>query len=178
MELFETIAKRHSYRGEFTDKPIPRADLEKIVAAGIQAPSGKNEQVTSFVIVDDPALIERISGVIDKPSCRSAKAMIVCVVDPKPILAGASFAHEDCAAAVENMLLAITSLGYASVWLDGVLRTADRAARIGSLLEVPADKTVLVLLPVGEPTEPGKPREKLPFDRRAWFNKFGAKRDG
>ena len=54
MEVFEAFARRYSYRGPFTDAPVPREDLRKIVQAGIQAPSGKNEQVVSFVIVDDP----------------------------------------------------------------------------------------------------------------------------
>ena len=33
-----------------------------------------------------------------------------------------SFGAEDCAAAVANMLLAITAVGYATVWTDGALR--------------------------------------------------------
>ena len=138
MDLFDAIAKRYSYRGAFTDAPVPRKDLEKIVQAGIQAPSACNEQVASFVIVDDPALLRQIAEIVDKPVCHTAKAMIVCVADPRPVYADMSFAAEDCAAAVENMLLAITALGYASVWLDGVLRAEDRADRIGRLLGVPA----------------------------------------
>jgi len=170
MELFETIARRYSYRGEFTDAPLDRNTLEKIVRAGIQAPSGKNAQTTSFVIVDDPSLIGKIAEILDnRPVCRTARAMIVCATDPR-----AMFALEDCAAAVENMLLAVTALGYAGVWLDGALRTGDRAGRIGRLLGVPSGRTVQVLLPLGVPAEPGRPQEKLPFDRRAWFNRYGA----
>ncbi len=170
MELFEAIDKRHSYRDPFTDAPVPREDLRRIVRAGIQAPSAKNEQVVTFVIVDDPALIEQIAEIVDKPVCRTAKAIIACAADPRPVLDDISFAAEDCAAAVENMLLAITDLGYASVWLDGALRVENRAERIGRLLGVPAERTVRVLLPIGVPEQPGRQREKLPFDRRAWFN--------
>ena len=73
--------------------------------------------------------------------------MIVCVADPRPILGPLSFAAEDCAACVENMLLAITALGYATVWLDGVLRVEDKAARIARLLGVPEDRHVRIVLP-------------------------------
>ena len=38
MDIFETIANRYSYRGEFTVAPVSRSDLKKIVQAGIQAP--------------------------------------------------------------------------------------------------------------------------------------------
>jgi nitroreductase len=173
MDLFDAIASRYCYRGEFTEAIVPREDLEKIVAAGIHAPSACNEQVTTFVIVDDKTLLRQIAEIVDKPVCHSAKAMIACVADPRPVFSGLSFAGEDCAAAVENMLLAMTALGYASVWLDGALRSENRVARMGQLLGVPRDKAIRVLLPVGVPAEPGRPREKLPFDRRAWFNRYG-----
>ena len=173
MDLFEAVEKRHSYRGEFTGAPVPREDLRKIVQAGIRAPSGKNEQVASFVIVDDVELLRQITRIVDKPVCNTARAMIVCVIDPRPILGNLSFAVEDCAASVENMLLAITALGYATVWLDGVLRAENKAARIAQLLGVPEDRAVRILLPLGVAAQPGTQKEKLPFERRAWFNRHG-----
>jgi nitroreductase len=173
MDLFDAIANRCSYRGNFTAATVPRKDLERIVQAGIQAPSACNQQVAAFVIVDDPSLLRQIAEIVDKSVCQSAKAMIVCVADPRPVYAKWSFAAEDCAASVENMLLAITALGYASVWLDGVLRTEDRTARIGQLLGVPPDKTVRILLPIGVPAEPCRQGERQPFDQRAWFNCYG-----
>jgi nitroreductase len=173
MDIFEVIAKRYSYRGEFTAAPVPRSDLEKIVQAGIQAPSGCNEQVVSFVIIDNAQLLEQIAGIIVKPVCATARAMIACVIDQRPVYHGLSFAVEDCAAAVENMLLSITALGYASVWLDGALRLENRAAQVGELIGVPPDKVVRIILPIGEASTPGIQREKLPFNQRAWFNRWG-----
>lgn len=173
MDVFEAVAKRHSYRETFTDEPVSREDLVKIVLAGIHAPSGKNEQTTSFVIVDDPELLPRIAEIVNKPAANTAKAMIVCVIDPRPVIGDVSFALEDYAAAVENMLLAITALGYATVWLDGVLRRDSIAARIAALLDVPEGKSVRVLLPVGVAAKPATQKEKLPFEKRAWFNRYG-----
>jgi nitroreductase len=173
MDLFDTINRRFSYRGPYTSAPVPREHLQKIVEAGIHAPSAKNEQVTTFVIVDDLAIVQEIARIVDRPNCMEAKAMIACVTDPRPVVGDWSFATEDCAAATENMWLAITALGYASVWLDGALRRDNRAARVGELLGVPANRTVRVLLPVGVPAEPTAQKEKLPFDRRAWFNCHG-----
>jgi nitroreductase len=176
MDLFDAIASRYSYRGDFTDSPVPRADLEKIVQAGIQAPSACNAQVVSFVIVDDVPMVRQIAEILGKPFCATAKAMIVCVADPRPVYAGLSFAAEDCSASVENMLLAITALGYASVWLDGVVRAEDRAVRLGRLLDVPADRKVRVVLPIGVPVEPGVQRDRFSFSDRAWFNRYGGVR--
>ena len=174
MDFFEAARRRHSYRGEFTDAPVPREDLRKIVQAGIQAPSAKNEQVVSFVIVDSRELLRQIAQIVDRPVCNTAQAMIACVADPRPVIGDMSFAVEDCAASVENMLLAVTALGYATVWLDGVLRAENKAARVAKLLGVPEGKVVRVLLPLGVAAKPGAQKEKRPFPERAWFNRFGS----
>ena len=57
MEFFETVQKRHSYRGAFWDKPIPDADIRRILQAGISAPSGYNAQTTRFAVVTEPELL-------------------------------------------------------------------------------------------------------------------------
>jgi nitroreductase len=173
MDLFEAIAKRYSHRAEFTAAPVPREDLVKIVLAGLRAPSAKNDQVASFVVVDDPAQIQAVAKILDRPVCYAAKALIVCVTDPRPVFQGLSFAIEDCAAAVENMLLAITALGYASVWVQGALRLGDTAQRIGRLLGVPEGQQVQIVLPVGVPASVGTQAPRQPFEQRAWFNRWG-----
>jgi nitroreductase len=171
MDVFEAIERRHSYRGAFAPRRVPRADLERVVAAGIRAPSGYNGQSTSFVIVDDAALLARIAEITGSALIGAAPAAIVVVMDPDaPPDKRLRFGVEDYAAAAENMLLAVTALGYATVWLDGMLRTEDRAAKVGALLGVPAAREVRVILPVGAPAEHWMQREKKPFAERAWFN--------
>ena len=173
MDVFEAIAKRYSYRGTFTAAPVPRDDLTKIVQAGIAAPSGMNEQVASFVIVDDPKIIEQIAAMLEKPACATAKAIVLCLMDPRPVYGTMSFPVEDCSASVENMLLAITALGYATVWIDGALRFNNLAQRIGDLVGVPHKLELRILLPIGVAEQPGVQREKKPFAQRAWFNRYG-----
>jgi len=174
MNVFEAIEKRHSYRGAFTDAPVPRGDLLKIVEAGIRAPSGFNLQSTEFVIVDDADLIARIGEITGNKTVSRSKALIACVsqeVRP-PSAPEMSFEIEDCSAATENILLAITALGYASVWIDGCLRRENRAARVGELLGVPEDRTVRIVLPVGVPAEERAQKEKKAFEQRARYNKW------
>ncbi|MFA7114341.1 MAG: nitroreductase family protein [Candidatus Omnitrophota bacterium] len=174
MDIFKVINTRHSYRGEFTDEPVGRADLVKIVNAGICAPSGKNCQTTEFVIVDDREKLQSIGSMHTMPAMRTAKAMILCIIPYKPetVYEGHSFAVEDCSAAVENMFLAITALGYASVWIDGWLRVCDRARMIGDIIGLCADKKVRVLLPIGVPSDKITQAEKKPFIERCWFNMY------
>jgi nitroreductase len=173
MELFEAIAGRHSYRGEFKNIPVPREDLRKIVEAGIMAPSGCNAQTTHFAIVDDPVILTEIGKIVSKTAVQTAPAIIAVIMKAEPAYPGMCFGVQDYSAAVQNMLLAITGLGYASVWLDGVLRLGDIAERIGSLLNVPQGQnmTVTVILPVGIPEEEGRQNDRLPFEQRAWYNR-------
>ncbi len=175
MDLFEAISKRHCYRRAFTDAGVSREDLEKIVQAGLDAPSGKNCQTTRFVIVDDAKLLEQIGQMHPaNKAMQQAKAMIACIIDtnPEAIYEGFEFQVEDCAAAVENMLLAITALGYASVWIDGWLRPENRNETIGKLLGVPKNKIVRILLPIGVPTKEVRGPDKMVFSQRAWFNQY------
>lgn len=173
MDLFEAVAARHSYRGAFKDVPVPREDLKKIVEAGIRAPSGCNEQTTSFVIVDDPGLLKELGDLMPKMAVKTAKAVIVVIARHIPAYDDMYFDVQDYAAAVENMLLAVTALGYATVWLDGVLRGGRLAEKIAALLHVPKYQhmEVSVVLPIGVPEEEVGPNDKLPFEERAWYNR-------
>ncbi|MCK4958928.1 MAG: nitroreductase family protein [Planctomycetes bacterium] len=175
MELFEAIEKRQSYRAAFKDQPVGREDLQAIVEAGLKAPSGKNEQTTRFVIVDDEVALAAIRAMHpSNKAMQQCRAMIACIVDvePEAIYEGYSFQVEDCAAAVENMLLAVTALGYATVWVDGWLRVKGNAVAIGGLLNVPEGKVVRIVLPIGVPAEQYPQPQKKPFAERAWFNKY------
>ena len=175
MDIFEVFEKRYSYRGAYLDKPVPQADLVRIVDAGLKAPSGCNAQTTTFVIVSDPGLLAEMRKIHSMKAVQDAHAIIACVTanKPKPVYEKESFEVEDCAAAVENMLLAISALGYASVWIDGHLRKEGVAERINVLLGIPADRSVRIILPVGVPAAEGERRTKKPFGARAWFNRHG-----
>ena len=106
---------------------------------------------------------------------QQAKTFIACIVDkePEPVFEGLEFQVEDCAAAVENMLLAITALGYASVWVDGWLRRENRNETIGRMLGLPNEKIVRIVLPIGVSTTEVRGPKKMDFEERASFNKYG-----
>ena len=173
MDLFRAIAERHSYRGKFRDRKIPRKHLRKIVEAGLKAPSGCNEQTTTFVISDSPRQLAAMRNLHPMRAMQDAKAVIACVTarKPKPVYQNMSFEVEDCSAAIMNMWLAATALGYATVWIDGHLRTGNRAEAFNRILHIPRDRSVRVILPLGIPAEKGPRRRKKPFHERAWFNR-------
>lgn len=143
MDALEAIQRRRSVR-EYTGEPIPREDLEKIVDAGRLAASGNNRQPWDFVVVTDREMIERLK--VAAQWMEKAGAIIAVVMDPS-----SRWWLEDGAAAVENMLIASTALGYGSCWLEGY--TLPREEEFKELLGVPAEKRLLTLVPIGVPVE-------------------------
>lgn len=172
MDFFATVAARYSYRDSFRPVRIPRADLERIVQAGIQAPAAHNIQTTEFVIVDAPALLGQLAELIDKVHIRTAPAIIIVVAHDLPNPSGISFATQNYSVAAENILLAITASGYAGVWMDDAQFDGRLAARIAELLNLPAGRQVALVIPVGVPTESRAQRPKLAFAELARFNKY------
>ena len=174
MNAIEAIRARHSYRGAYAARPVPREDLAAIMEAGLAAPSGCNKQTTSLIAVDDPALLARLKALIDPPIAQTAPAMICVLTRPVAAYRDRCFAVQDYAAAIENMLVAIAALGYASCWYEGHITDVDRIGdRLARALGVPEEYDLVCVLPVGVPAEPPKPVRKRPFAERAWFNGFG-----
>ena len=64
MNTFQAINERYSYRGKYLPTPVPREHLMKIMEAGCAAPSGCNKQTTSFIAVDDPAILAQLAEII------------------------------------------------------------------------------------------------------------------
>lgn len=174
MDVFEALSERFSYRGTYQGTPVPRTDLEKIMQAGLDAPSGCNKQTTSLIAVDDPALLRKLHAVIDPPKGETAPAMI-CVLTRKIIAyRNRTFYIQDYAASIQNMLLAIHAMGYASCWIEGHITDVDRIGdKMAIILGVPEDYQLVAFLPVGIPAESAKRVPKKPFAERAWFNGFG-----
>lgn len=171
MELMEAIRARKSYRNLFTNAPVPRADLEEILEAGVLAPSGCNMQTTQFIGVDDPALVRQLAEICGKDWVKTSAAAVLLLTKETMSPSGVSYHVHDYAAAAENILLAIAAKGYASVWIEGQIR-GEKAGEMGRLLGVPDDLTVAVYLPLGVPAKPVTVVAKKPFEERAWFNGY------
>jgi len=173
MDVLTAIKNRTSYRGTYQAAAVPRADLTKIMEAGLAAPSGCNKQTTSLIAVDDPGLLGKLHEVTQVSSAKTAPAMI-CVLAQKIIAYRDRYFYiQDYSAAIENMLLAAVGLGYETCWYEGQITDADAIGRkMADILGVPEDYALVCFLPVGIADEPISHRDKKPFEERAWFNGF------
>jgi nitroreductase len=152
MDALEAIRKRRSVRA-YTGDPIPRQDLITIVDAGRLAATGGNRQPWDFIVITNREMIDQLKEAarwMDK-----AGAIIAVILDPS-----SRWWIEDGSAAIENILIASTALGYGSCWLEGY--TLPLEEKFKRLLNVPKEKRLLTLIPIGVPTEwPTKEKKTL-----------------
>jgi len=161
MDALEAIRKRRTVRN-FTGAAIPRADLETIVDAGRLAASGYNRQPWDFIVVTDRGMIEQLK--IAAQWMEKAGAIIAVVLDP-----ATKYWLEDGSAAVQNMLVAATALGYGSCWLEGY--TLPLESQFKALLGVPDDRRLLTLVPIGVPVE-WPTKDKKPLEQVLHWERF------
>lgn len=173
MDIFEAIKARTSYRWKYEQTPVPREDLLKIIEAGLAAPSGCNLQTTHIVGVDDPELINKLGALLGKGYFATAPAAVVVLTKPESAFGGVSYHVQDYSAAIQNMLLAITALGYASCWVEGYVAGFEEVAR-GMAEAVGASEgfSAVAYLPVGIPMSEPRRAPKKSMEERAGINGF------
>ncbi len=173
MNVLEAIRSRHSYRGKYKETRVPRKDLIRIMQAGLDAPSGCNRQTTSLIAVDDPEILAQLHRVIQPPVGETAPAAICVLTRRIPAYRDKCFAVQDYSAAIQNMLLAVTELGYRSCWFEGHITDDDRICeKMARILHVPEDTDLVCFLPVGIAESEPVPPVKKAFGERAWFNTY------
>jgi nitroreductase len=164
MDTFEAIRLRASVRN-LKAVGVPDGDLEQILDAGRRAPSGKNRQPLDFIVVREAETIRQLA---EAQGCLGDVSLIVLVVG-KP--EESVYWLEDVSAATENMLLAITALGYASVWIEGtLLRQEDRWKE---LLGVPPEMRLMVALPIGKAAGEPTQAPKRPLSEMVHYERYG-----
>jgi nitroreductase len=164
MDALEAIRKRRSVR-QYTGDPIPRKDLETIVDAGRLAATGGNRQPWEFIVVTEQEMIDQLK--VAAQWMDKAGAIVAVILD-----ASTRWWVEDGSAAIENILIASTALGYGSCWLEGW--TLPREDEFKALLGVPEEKRLLTLIPIGVPVA-WPTKEKKSLDEVLYWETYGRK---
>lgn len=149
-ETLHTILKRKSVR-KFENRPIEREKVELILRAAMSAPSARNQQPWAFVVIDDLALLKKLGNELPyaKMLLDGRLAIVVCgdlSVNPEK----SEYWVQDCAAATQNILLAVESIGLGAVW-TGVYPVAERIKTVRENLNLPENIIPLCVIPIGYP---------------------------
>ena len=154
MELFEAIMNRRSTR-KFKEETPEDELIEKVIEAGIWAPSAGDLQSWDAVIVKDHQTKVKIALAAYVQEF-VAKAPILIVMCANKANAGAIYGErgrelyciQDASCAALNMMLAAYGLGLGSAWV-GAFKEED----ISDLLNLPTHIKPVALIPIGYPDE-------------------------
>jgi nitroreductase len=174
MDILEAIQTRRSIR-VFTDQPVSPDLVRQILQAAMMAPSAGNAQPWQFLVVDDRSILDHIPTIhpYAAMSRQAQVGILVCGDLSREKYPG--FWVQDCAAAIQNMLLAAHGLGLGAVW-TGIYPDADREGRFREFFRLPASIIPLAFIPIGYPGQHPSSRDRFDPDRihsNAWGKPWG-----
>ena len=142
------VFSRRSIR-EYTGEPVGEADIRSVLEAGMAAPSASNRKPWHFIVATDREVLRALADAhpFGKMLASAAAGIAVCG-DP----ALSDWWVLDCAAATENILIAVAGLGLGGVWL-GCYGRPERELAVRDVLGIPERIGVLSLLSIGHPAE-------------------------
>lgn len=155
MDALQAISERHSTRS-FSNKPVPKEALEKIIDAGRRAPNARNEQPWEFIVITHKETLRKIAELTDYGKFIAQAPACVAVFCRKT-----KYYLEDGCSATENILVASTALGVQSCWVAGDKK--PYAPKVARLLGVPEGYGLVSLVALGYASTPGKPTPKRPL---------------
>jgi nitroreductase len=164
MELLTAIKERRSVR-RFKPDDVDENTIRKIIEVGIMAPSAGNLQGRDFYIVRGDETQEKLAKAAwDQESVKDAPvSIIICCNHDRVDTYGSRgielYAPQDCAAAAQNMLLYLHSLGLATCWVG-----AFDEEKISDILNLEDHLRPVIILPVGYPDQKPKKPKLLPFE--------------
>lgn len=159
--VLDAISKRTSIR-TYQETAVEEEKVEKILCAGMAAPSAMNRQPWSFTVVNDKALLKQIADSAPNAgmAANAPLAIVVCGDMDKAIEGdGREFWVQDASAATENILLAAHALGLGAVW-TGAYPNVAKAKMFARILNIPDNQVVLCVIPMGYPAEAPAPKDK------------------
>jgi nitroreductase len=165
-DALTTIMTRASVR-EYIHKPLESGILEKLLRAGMAAPSASDKRPWAFVVTDDRGQLSRLADVLPhgKMLPNASLAVVVCGIPHESMTGVASqYWIQDCSAATQNILLAAHALGLGSVWI-GVYPIEERVKTVRAVFGIPEDVVPLNVLSIGYPKGPGRPKDKFDLSK-------------
>jgi nitroreductase len=177
--MLDLILKRQSDR-KYSNKPIEKEKLVRIVEAGRMSPSANNEQAWKFIVVTEPDLLsktaEAATAKLLKMNSFVAQAPVqIILVRESPNFSskiGAAIKNKDYSLidigiAAENICLQAMAEGIGSCmigWFD--------ERRIKKLLGIPRSKRVELIITLGYSLSEKREKRRKPAEETVSYNKY------
>lgn len=164
-QVLETIKERSSARAYSAEK-LTQTELDSILKAGLQAPTGMNRQEIHFSVVsgDNPILEElddekrRLRGQEKQPNNFYYQAPTLIFLSAEDEF---KWSRVDAGIAVQNMALAAESLGLGTLIIGCVYDAlqGEKKEYFSHAFQIPEGYSFQIALAVGHKTDDKKPHE-------------------
>ncbi|NTW55681.1 MAG: nitroreductase family protein [Chlorobiaceae bacterium] len=148
-ETIQFILKRRSIRS-YLQSQISENELQVILTAGSYAPTAMGQQPWHFIVLQNPELLDRLqvrsremfalSGIPALEEMASDDRFNVFYEAPTLVIVsadkGAIAPVQDSVLAMENMMIAATSLGIGSCWVHSVMWLYEKGGGAGTFSEL------------------------------------------
>lgn len=163
--IMTILRKRFSCRS-FRAERLSREQVSRLLEAARWAPSAGNLQPWRFLVVEGMATRRALAAAAFGQNfvAEAPVVVVVCAVpDESARVYGDRgrdlYCLQDCAAAVENLLLAAAAAGLGSCWVGAF----DEAA-VARALDLDVGWRPVAVVPVGHPAEQPGRRSRRPLD--------------
>ena len=158
--VFENIFNRKSVRS-FTSEPVSQEHIEAMLKAAMAAPTAVNYQPWRFVVVTEREELDAMAEVLPYAKMLRQAPVAVVVCGETTWMGGNEnpYWQQDCAAATQNLLLAVEALGLGAVW-TGVYPNQDLYPKLHDFLNLPSNVQPFCCIPIGHPAGNEQPKDK------------------
>ncbi len=166
MDTMDAIYHRRSVRN-YSDEAVSGEDFQKIIAAGMMAPSAGNQQPWHFITVTKKETLLAVTQVNPNAGMASKAPAGILVCGDKTLEKYPGYWIQDCSASVQNMLLTIHAMNLAAVW-TGIWPVQDRVEGFIKLFGLPDSVLPLGFIVLGHPMDnnrKGNPPDRFRPDR-------------
>ncbi|MDD4731964.1 MAG: nitroreductase family protein [Desulfovibrio sp.] len=151
MDVFEAIRERRSIR-KYTDEPVSDEVVRELLGAAMMAPTAGNAQAWQFVVIRDRAMLESVQSFSPYAGMAAQAPLGILICGDTALEKYPGYWVQDCAAAMQNLLLAVHAKGLGAVW-TGVHPKPEREAGFRKLCALPDNVMPLGFAVIGHPAQ-------------------------
>jgi nitroreductase len=163
-QQLDLIFGRRSIR-VYSPGEVSEPALTKLLEAAMAAPSAMTKDPWRFIVVRDKQMLAKLATLHPGAAMLSSAAMaiVVCGDLDAAFERQISYLLQDCAAAIENLLLAAHAQGLGACWV-GIHPGEPLIKQVRELLSLPASVIPVAAISLGQPGEQPPPRTRYNAD--------------
>lgn len=158
-EIFHRVSVR-----KFENRAVESDKVEQVLRAAMAAPSAGNQQPWDFYVVTSRKKLNELAQVSPYAGCAAHAPLAIVAAYRQEGCRFPQYAQIDLAIAMQNLWLAVDSLGLGGVWL-GVAPDEDRMEKVEKILPVAEGQRAFAIFPMGYPAEQKTQQDRFNAER-------------